>query len=202
MMNNLEKLSEKFKRTTCASSIYQLIRNHQSVMASVYRIASLTLLLVGLASTSLILPHTINIEPGTYPFLVSVQVFNHRSLKYRHLCAGAIISDKWIVSAANCFQIQRLQPSELVVVFGADVLERDGDAFPVKQLINHPIYNRNESRTLADLALIETLEKMKFDEKVQPIPLSAEEIDGVGASVFATSWIMVRRLENNRKFKR
>lgn len=71
---------------------------------------------------------------GEFPYQVSL-----RTAANFHFCGGAIISDRWVITAAHCI-INRAQTSVRVIV-GSVLLNSGGVSHTSSRIIAHESYN-------------------------------------------------------------
>ncbi|NXX57552.1 GRZ1 protein, partial [Scopus umbretta] len=75
-------------------------------------------------------------EPHSRPYMVSIQF---RGL---HVCGGALLHKRWVLTAAHCFSATETVGK---VVVGLHRLKEQGAAtqtFPIRAVCPHPSYNR------------------------------------------------------------
>lgn len=97
-------------------------------------------------------------SPGDFPFQVSL-----RSTANAHFCGGALISDRWVLSAASC--VYGKLPSEVLIVLGADTIW-DGSIYGCENITRH---ERFDSNTLAnDIAVLKTNRAVLNSTYVEP----------------------------------
>lgn len=99
---------------------------------------------------------------------LAYQALVHRLIEGRplYLCGGAIVSDKHILTSAEC--VESYDQSRLSVVVGLDERKQ------VKRIYSHPWYSDKKN----NIALLELTEPLNFTELIQPISFnSTEEID-------------------------
>lgn len=98
------------------------------------------------------------------PWQVSVQ----RNNGALHLCGGAIIGKRWVITAAIC--IRKEPASTTVVKVGAiRAYSNEGRKIKVEKLIVHERYKKEPSDY--DFGLIKLATDLEFSNKVQPIAL-------------------------------
>jgi secreted trypsin-like serine protease len=73
-------------------------------------------------------------RPHSLPWHVSIQFDEH------HICAGILIDDQHIVTAAHCFQLS-LFPIQYTIVLGAHLLSDSNRRVSVNRLAAHDDYN-------------------------------------------------------------
>lgn len=86
-------------------------------------------------------------------------------------CGCAIISDKFIVTAAHCVESKK---SNVEIVVGTVNLWHSDTRFEVAELKRHPNYNK--PRMANDIAIVQINGTFTFNDKVQPIKLSSPRI--------------------------
>ncbi|XP_040893636.1 ovochymase-2 isoform X2 [Toxotes jaculatrix] len=112
---------------------------------------------------------------GSHPWLVSLQ------LKGSHFCGGAILSDRWIMTAAHCFaSVSKEFLSGVRVAVGEfdrRVDDEDEQVFCVKTVSVHEKYHHSLPMS-HDIALVELDQHIQLGAHVQPIclPLPDEKI--------------------------
>ncbi|XP_059499560.1 transmembrane protease serine 11C-like isoform X1 [Stegostoma tigrinum] len=117
---------------------------------------------------------------GEWPWQVSLQIGSH-------VCGASIISDKWLISAAHCFQKAFANPSNWKAYMGSIFVGR-GISRTITEIHVHPNYsipmNFNN-----DIAVLELSSPVNFNKFIQPICLpSSREVISAGRKCTITGW--------------
>nr|BAN15733.1 serine protease like protein [Cryptotympana facialis]BAP76071.1 serine protease like protein [Cryptotympana facialis] len=123
-------------------------------------------------------------RPNEYPWLALVV-----SLKGEKFydCGGSIISNKYVLSAAHCFDETTRRVDVYLGVH--DVTEAENGhvkKYTVQHVIIHPRYDDVDS--LADIALLKLSEKIRFSRTIRPICLPENERELRGNSLLFAGW--------------
>ncbi|CAF4882645.1 unnamed protein product [Pieris macdunnoughi] len=108
---------------------------------------------------------------GAMPHQVSLELKAGRSDLNFPFCGGAIISDRWILTAAHC--IQDLSARYLRVLAGTNSKSSGGTRYKVDKIVKHEKYTPRPN--VNDIALLRTTEKIKFTDKVKAIEIATED---------------------------
>lgn len=142
-----------------------------------------TLLVVGAKSTGASIERIIggkNASDGQFPHQVSIRDVSTIS----HFCAGAIISDNFVLTTANCMQGLHSIPSNVYLTVGSVVFSHHhGTRYNVSRIINHPEYNWQIIRD--DISLIRTTEKIVFTNFVKAIAMPTGNIPDHSAATIS-----------------
>lgn len=108
---------------------------------------------------------------GKYPFMASYQEYT------AHMCGAAIISSRWLVTAAHCEDdIHRTSilvgTNDKAWFLQPGLPEGEPTRYEIEEVIMHPDYVPDGSRFYPnDVALIKTTEEIAFNKFVQPVVL-------------------------------
>lgn len=171
-------------------------------MSSLKEVSVIVVLIATVAFGKVIIPNAVSksdaddflfggfaAHKGQFPYqaLYRPRVPDPPSSYHNNTCGGAIITNRFILTAASCIVSAA---ADSVVVLGFSNLA-DGKAYDVKQVFIHPdfVFNGNASnpdvQPIYDLALIQTKRKIEFTRLISPVPVSRRHIGG-GLKVVAT----------------
>ncbi|XP_031631436.1 coagulation factor IX-like [Contarinia nasturtii] len=109
-------------------------------------------------------------EQGQFPYQVSLRCYFEKV----HLCGGAIVSNRFILTAAHCTQEMYELPQYIYAVVGALKLHDDGIVVRLSAISNHAGYDRK--KCMHDIALLRTAEEIVFTNLIQPIALPTHDL--------------------------
>ncbi|KAK9521210.1 hypothetical protein VZT92_021034 [Zoarces viviparus] len=128
-------------------------------------------------------------DEGQFPWQVSLHVKG-----FGHVCGAAIISPKWLVTAAHCVQddgrTRFSQPGTWEAYLGLHIQGTIGPSVVkrnLKQVIPHPYYNAHSYDN--DIALMELASPVTYSDYIRPICMPAPQHEfSVGSTVWITGW--------------
>lgn len=118
--------------------------------------------------------------PDQFPYLVSVRYM--KKGKYEHNCGGAILSNRYVITAAHCHK-SKIKFNKYRISIGAAKREDQGELYPIKRFIVHPKYDA--ATKLNDIALIEMANPINLGAKVSAIEINRNSIEGKQTAVVA-----------------
>lgn len=121
------------------------------------------------ASTPLVAGGT-SIQRGSWPWLVAIYTTKSSGPLFR--CAGSLVSDKHVLTAASCFKEDDMRLEFLVTVGRYNLsnwLEQNTQTIPLLSIIKHPKHRTGSADY--DIAMIILMENVSFNEFVQPVCL-------------------------------
>ncbi|KAM6236138.1 transmembrane protease serine 9 isoform 2-T2 [Porphyrio hochstetteri] len=119
---------------------------------------------------------------GEWPWQVSLWLW-----RKEHKCGAVLIADRWLLSAAHCFDIYS-DPKMWVAFLGTPFLSGiDGKMEKIFRIYKHPFYNVYSLDY--DVALLELNMPVKFSNTIRPICLpDNSHVFHEGARCFITGW--------------
>lgn len=121
--------------------------------------------------------HGVETTISEFPYQVSLRFTDSR----KHFCGGAILSDRWIVTAAQCTQGSKSSPHNIFVVVGATNRTNDGHRYNLEKVVNHPhfIWAKREN----DISMLKTNGPLKLEaNSVFPVDLPSFKLDYIIAN--------------------
>lgn len=121
-------------------------------------------------------------RPGQFPFIAGF-----RTLANQHICGGVIISNRWILTTAQCANGRQNQPQNHMAVVGSHT-GRDGTPYNLELIRIHPRFNL---RFLTNnIALLRTARDIQFVQgRITPIRLPNNDFNGEQrTAVWTAGW--------------
>lgn len=117
-------------------------------------------------------------EVGFAKYQVSLQ-----PIQGIHNCGGAIISERWVITAGHC--VVNFPPAFIVIVTGTNRYAEPGGVYYTSEVHVHCLYDVPYMHN--DIALLKTTENIIFNELTQPIALPVAPVRE-GAEIVLTGW--------------
>ncbi|XP_055708353.1 chymotrypsin-1-like [Phlebotomus papatasi] len=114
---------------------------------------------------------------GSAPYQVSIQ------LSKDHICGGALIDKRWVLTAAHC--LHGFNPDSVTILVGTNDLNSGGVRYRCEKFIIHSRYNRPEFAN--DVGLIKLKTNVQLDDKINTIEYDYRAVPD-GAVVRLTGW--------------
>nr|XP_041576716.1 acrosin-like isoform X2 [Taeniopygia guttata] len=108
---------------------------------------------------------SLDVNAGAWPGIASIQVTRDNGTW--HMCSGALVSRRWVLTAASCFSGAG-DVLKWKVVIGATDLSQPGPGaaeFQIKQLLKHPAYVAATARN--NMALLELERPVECSDYIQ-----------------------------------
>uniref|UniRef100_A0A6M2DWK7 Putative trypsin-like serine protease n=1 Tax=Xenopsylla cheopis TaxID=163159 RepID=A0A6M2DWK7_XENCH len=105
----------------------------------------------------------INAALGQAPYMVSLRT------NQGHFCGGAIISNRWVITAAHCMAGK--VANQMVIVAGTNTLNAGGVGYNVAQIIVHNQFVQTTFHN--NIALLQTTTNIVYTNYVKPIALAS-----------------------------
>lgn len=116
---------------------------------------------------------------GLAPYQISLQ-----TLKNRHFCGGAIIDERWIITASHCVASQKAE--NIKILTGTQNLKNNTEKYYyADRIVMHCSYNRPAYAN--DIALVHLNESIAFDNLTQAVEYDYEPLKD-GDELTLTGW--------------
>lgn len=113
-------------------------------------------------------------ERAKFPYFASLT----RNENFEHFCGGSIISHWHILTAAHCVEEYKNRLHSIKIVLG---VTRIGDNFKVAQVEKISVHPKfGVEFFINDIALLKTVNEIKFSERIQPIQLAQSNSAATG----------------------
>ncbi|XP_043276807.1 chymotrypsin-2-like isoform X2 [Venturia canescens] len=119
--------------------------------------------------------------PGEFPYQVSLRIDG------KHMCGGAIISKRHILTAAHCVVGVTTKPYTNIVVVTGSVKSRAGQTHVVKSVMYNPLWVRGPVGIPNDIAIVQLARDMHFDANQREVALPKLPTPG-GMMGTVTGW--------------
>ncbi|XP_071566091.1 chymotrypsin-2-like isoform X2 [Temnothorax nylanderi] len=121
-----------------------------------------------------------NAPDGAYPYQVSLK----ESSNGRHFCGGAIVSKKYIITAAHCLEGRRY-PSDIQIGVGSNHLQSQ-IIYTANALIIHDNYDKVQNHN--DIGLIKLSKDITFNKTITSIALISNNTDFENVRLQVSGW--------------
>jgi len=129
------------------------------------------------------------VERNTYPWIVALTYAMDAELVQRQFCAGSVIADRWVMTAAHClydnYGAEIATDAFKVAINATNLSDEDVPELDIANTIIHPAYDHAGKNPHSDIALIELAQS----SGITPMTLSTKATDRlIGLQATAIGW--------------
>lgn len=126
-------------------------------------------------------------EPGQFPFIALMRIaIPNNNVVGLSACSGAIVGARWVLSTESC--VKRMPSvNRTLIVVGAHHYTNDNDNGVVHRANRFVLHHAAAEPNHDTAALIEVTEPIVFGERVQPIALNGDFVEG-GLATTVAGW--------------
>ncbi|XP_064463803.1 uncharacterized protein LOC135374808 [Ornithodoros turicata] len=128
---------------------------------------------------------------GEFPWQMSIRQKKAGGLGTKHFCGGALLNDRWVVTAAHCIVDQkgtRLVASQLYVRAGEHD-EHVAEGTEIQVRVTHVYVHPQYTHLHRDVALLRLAKRLKLSRFVQPVCLPDANVKlHVGLNCTVSGW--------------
>ncbi|XP_018568842.1 serine protease 7-like [Anoplophora glabripennis] len=147
----------------------------------------------------------VNTDFNEFPWMALLEYKNASNSK-KFSCGGAIISKRYIITAAHCItgdiskKVGQLvnvrlgewdlrQEVDCVTTAGFNICNKPPENFGIEQTLVHPDYDIRSADRYGDIALIRVNREIKYSDFIRPICLPLpNEASTVGEELYVAGW--------------
>ncbi|XP_010749357.3 tryptase-2 isoform X2 [Larimichthys crocea] len=126
---------------------------------------------------------------GGWPWMAHLNITSDGKNRWR--CGGTILSEQWVLTAANCFDRQA-EPNwrrSFVSVGSHSLTKASARYMEIDTVMNHREYRAQSGGYVNDIALVKLKKKLSFSPDVAPVTLpSIDDTFGSSSECWITGW--------------